>query len=64
VTCKVRDALTTRYVAAVQDLETARAGTFATAEEAEKKLTDVRRELREHDADCDCQKFPASYKGA
>jgi hypothetical protein len=50
VICKVRDALMTRYVAAVQEADTARTGSFAKAEAAEKILSDVRRELREHDA--------------
>jgi hypothetical protein len=59
VTCKVRDSLTTRYVAAVQEVDTARTGTFVRANAAEKMLSDVRRELREHDARCDCQRFTA-----
>jgi hypothetical protein len=59
VTCKVRDALTTRYVAAVEEVDTARTGTFVRANAAENILNDVRRELREHDARCDCQRFTA-----
>jgi hypothetical protein len=52
--CKVRDEITARYVSAVQDVESARIGTFSKAEAAEAQLVVIRNELVQHDSLCWC----------
>ena len=58
--CKVRDEITTRYVKAVQKAADEHRGAFSGIGEADKALADVIRELKDHDAACECARFPVT----